>query len=154
MLSPLILVSELQEKFYIEQRTLKFSQQRLAQLLNTLQVQKLDEFRSLTLVVNLATLISTYFKGFTVIIEPYPEDQLLHDPILQFYCLDASLAMQPVFQKYRNVVLTSGTISPMEIYPKMLNFTPRIIRAFSIVLPRNAIHQNTLRHQPFFIRTD
>jgi DNA excision repair protein ERCC-2 len=84
-------------------------------------------------------MISTYFKGFTVIVEPYPEDQLIYDPLLQFYCLDASIATQPVFNKFRNVVLTSGTISPMEIYPRMLNFTPKVTRAFNIVLPRNAI---------------
>lgn len=35
--------------------------------------------------------------------------------------------------------MTSGTISPMEIYPKMLNFKPQIMRAFQIHLPRNAI---------------
>lgn len=91
-------------------------------LLNTLEVTKIDEFRALNLVANLATLTATYFKGFVVIIEPYPEDQLLFDPLLQFYCLDASLATGPIFNKFRNVVLTSGTISPMEIYPKMLNF--------------------------------
>lgn len=99
----------------------------------------MEEFGGLNLVTNLATLVSTYFKGFTVIIEPYPSDQLIFDPILQFYCLDASLATQPVFNKFRNVVLTSGTISPMEIYPKILNFRPKLIRAFNISLPRNAI---------------
>ena len=61
-------------------------------LLNTLEIAKIDEFGSLTLVANLATLIATYFKGFVVIVEPYPEDHLLFDPRLQFYCMDASLA--------------------------------------------------------------
>lgn len=28
----------------------------------------------------------------------------------------------------------------MEIYPKMLNFTPRVMRAFKIHLARNAIY--------------
>ena len=84
------------------------------------------------------TLISTYFKGFTVIVEPYPVDNLF-DPILQFYCLDASIATQPVFSKFRNVVLTSGTISPMDIYPRILNFKPKLMKAFNIRLPRNAI---------------
>ena len=139
MLSPLTLVYALQKEYFIDQRTLKFTTQRLSILLNTLQVRDIDEFGSLNLVANLATLISTYFKGFVVIIEPYPEDQLQHDPLLQFYCLDASLATKPVFSKFRNVILTSGTISPMEIYPRMLNFVPKVSRAFQIHLPRNAI---------------
>lgn len=139
MMSPLKVVYELQEKHFIDQRTLKFTQQRLQILLNTLQVERIDDYRPLNILANLVTLISTYFKGFTVIIEPYPQEELIFDPVLQFYCLDASIAMQPVFQKFRNVVLTSGTISPMEIYPKMLNFMPTLIKAFDIRLPRNAI---------------
>ena len=43
-------------------------------LLNTLEIVNIDEFGSLNLVANLATLVATYFKGFVVIIEPYPED--------------------------------------------------------------------------------
>ena len=139
-LSPLKLVYELQERFFIDQRALKFCHQRLMMLLNTLEVVNIDEFRALNLVANLATLIATYYRGFVIIIEPYPEEQLQFDPLLQFYCLDASIATRPIFEKFRNVVLTSGTISPMEIYPKMLNFTPRVMRAFKIHLPRNAIY--------------
>lgn len=45
-------------------------------LLNTLEVINVDEFRALNLVANLATLIATYYRGFVIIIEPYPEDQL------------------------------------------------------------------------------
>ena len=43
-------------------------------LLNTLEVENIDDFRALTLVANLATMISTYYRGFVVIIEPYPEN--------------------------------------------------------------------------------
>lgn len=82
----------------------------------------MDEFQAITIVADFATLISTYFKGFSVIIEPYPEDNLIYDPLMQFYCLDASIATKPLFNRFRNVILTSGTISPIEIYPKMLDF--------------------------------
>ena len=74
MLSPLKLVYDLQENYFIDQRTLKFCQQRLLMLLNTLEIVNIDEYASLNLVANLATLVATYFKGFVVIIEPYPED--------------------------------------------------------------------------------
>lgn len=107
--------------------------------MNTLQITNLDEYAPISLVADLATLVSTYFKGFTVIIEPYPEDNLIYDPLLQFYCLDASIAIKPLFAKFRNVILTSGTISPIDIYPKMLDFQPRVKRALNIVLPRNAV---------------
>jgi DNA excision repair protein ERCC-2 len=70
--SPLSLVCELQEKHFVEQRTLKFMHQRLQILLNTLQVDRVEDFSALSLVTNLASLLATYYKGFSVIVEPYP----------------------------------------------------------------------------------
>lgn len=99
----------------------------------------MDEYRAINLVADFATLLSTYFKGFTVIIDPYPDDNIIPDPLMQFYCLDASLATKPLFAKYRNVILTSGTISPLEMFPKILDFQPKVMKAFNIALPRNAI---------------
>ena len=77
-----------------------------------------------------------------MILEPYPEDSGLGfmDPLMQLYCLDASIAVEPIFSKFKSVILTSGTISPIEIYPKILNFTPKVMKAFDIELPRNAIN--------------
>lgn len=85
-------------------------------------------------------MISSYEDGFSVIVDPYPDDDLILDPKLTLYCMDASIAVQPLFKKYRNVVLTSGTISPLETYAKLLNFQPRIMRSFGNTLPRNAIY--------------
>ena len=50
--------------------------------------------------------------------------------------------MKPIFSKYKNVILTSGTISPLDIYPKILDFKPKVVKAFDIELPsfRNSIH--------------
>lgn len=63
--------------------------------------------------------------GFIVIVDPYPEVSGLYDPLLQLCCLDASLAMQPVLSRFKSVILTSGTISPLELYPKILSFVVR-----------------------------
>lgn len=30
------------------------------------------------------------------------------DPVIQLSCLDASLAMKPIFEKFQSVVITSG----------------------------------------------
>jgi len=53
---------------------------------------------------------------------------------LQFACLDASIAMQPVINKFRSVVITSGTLSPLEMYPRMLNFQPVLSKRFPMTL--------------------
>ncbi len=50
--------------------------------MNTLEISNIDEYRAIGLVADFATLLSTYFSGFTVIIEPYPEDNLIYDPLM------------------------------------------------------------------------
>ena len=116
----------MQKEYFIDQRPLQGARTRLTSLMNTLQIEKIDEFRSLNVIADFATLISTFFEGFTLIIEPNPEYNLAsadtRDPLLQFYCLDASIATKSIFEKFKNVVLTSGTISPLDLYPKILNF--------------------------------
>jgi len=98
----------------------------------------------LNIIADFATFIATYYEGFSLILEPYHEDNKgstgHKNPLLQFYCLDASIAMKPIFEKFKNVILTSGTISPIDIYPKILKFDPKVKKAIDIYLPRNAIH--------------
>lgn len=53
--------------------------------------------------------------------------------------MDASIAIKPVFDKFETVVITSGTLSPLDIYPKLLNFTPKISRSFPMTLTRNCV---------------
>lgn len=55
---------------------------------------------------------------------------------LQLSCLDASLAMKPVFAKFQSVIITSGTLSPIDLYPRILNFQPVAIQSFAMTLTR------------------
>lgn len=54
-------------------------------------------------------------------------------------CLDSSLAIKPVFDRYQSVVITSGTLSPLDMYPKILDFHPVIITSFTMTLARPCI---------------
>lgn len=56
--------------------------------------------------------------------------------MLQLSCLDASLAVRPVFSKFQTVVITSGTLSPIDLYPRILNFNPVAIQSFAMTLTR------------------
>jgi len=47
--------------------------------------------------------------------------------------------MVHVFASFKSVILTSGTMSPLDIYPKILNFTPYVIKSIDIELTRNSI---------------
>jgi Rad3-related DNA helicase len=52
-------------------------------------------------------------------------------------CLDPSIAINPVFERFSSVVITSGTISPLDMYPKMLQFTPVLQETYPMTLTRN-----------------
>eukprot|EP00743_Colponemidia_sp_Colp-15_P011079 GILK01012308.1.p1 GENE.GILK01012308.1~~GILK01012308.1.p1 ORF type:complete len:767 (-),score=129.90 GILK01012308.1:182-2482(-) len=136
---PLSFLLNLQKLTQIDSKTLRFTYDRLKSLMNTLEITDTEQFTAIQLVADFATLISTYQKGFKIIIEPFPEAQGLYDPLLQFCCLDASLAVKPVFTHFYTVILTSGTISPIELYPKILNFNPVTMQSFEMTMTRDCI---------------
>ena len=57
-------------KVCIERKPLRFCSERLASLLRTLEISHSGDFSALTVVAHFATLVSTYTKGFTLIVEP------------------------------------------------------------------------------------
>ena len=59
--------------------------------------------------------------------------------VLQLSCHDASLAIRPVFDRFETVVITFGTLSPIDLYPRLLNFNPVISRSFTMSLTRDCI---------------
>ena len=65
---------------------------------------------------------------------------LLYSRILKcpISCMDPAIAIKPVFERFSSVVITSGTISPLDMYPKMLQFTPVVQETYAMTLTRNA----------------
>jgi hypothetical protein len=77
--------------------------------------------------------------GFLLILEPFEtENATVPNPIFHLTCLDPSLAIKPVFERFSSVVITSGTISPLDMYPKMLQFTPVVQETYAMTLTRNS----------------
>ncbi|KXN89263.1 DNA repair helicase rad15 [Leucoagaricus sp. SymC.cos] len=137
--TPLSFLQHLKDITYIERRPLRFCAERLQSLIRTLELSRLDEHASLQKVASFATLVSTYEKGFLLILEPFETDTAtVPNPIFHFTCLDPSLAIKPVFERFSSVVITSGTISPLDMYPKMLQFTPVVQETYPMTLTRNA----------------
>lgn len=107
-------------------------------MVRTLELTGLDDYYALQKVASFATLVSTYEKGFLLILEPFEtENATVPNPIFHFTCLDPSLAIKPVFERFSSVVITSGTISPLDMYPKMLQFTPVVQESYQMTLTRN-----------------
>uniref|UniRef100_A0A8C2XZH3 General transcription and DNA repair factor IIH helicase subunit XPD n=1 Tax=Capra hircus TaxID=9925 RepID=A0A8C2XZH3_CAPHI len=135
--SPPAFLSGLAQRVCIQRKPLRFCAERLRSLLHTLEISDLTDFSPLTLLANFATLVSTYAKGFTIIIEPFDDrTPTIANPILHFSCMDASLAIKPVFERFQSVIITSGTLSPLDIYPKILDFHPVTMATFTMTLAR------------------
>jgi len=138
--TPVSFLEALSQAVSIDGKTLRFCYDRLTVLLRTLEITNTDEYMPIQLVADFGTLIGTYARGFAIIIEPYDERMPnVPDPVLQLACLDASLAMKPVFKKFQSVVITSGTLSPIDLYPKLLNFHPVAIQSLTMTLTRDCL---------------
>lgn len=137
---PTTFLTELQGDVAIDAKTLRFCYDRLVSLMKTLEVTATDDYMPVHLVADFATLVATYTRGFAVITEPY-DDRLpsVPDPVIQLSCLDASLAMRPIFQKFQSVVITSGTLSPIDLYPRILNFHPVALASLNMTLTRECL---------------
>lgn len=162
ILSPSTFLDEMNKIIHIEQNALRFFSERLGILLMTLEMADTHELNALSTVARFATYVSTYLKGFTLIIEPYDDASPdFWDPWLTFTCLDPSVGMKSVLTRFKSVILTSGTMSPMEMYTKILDFKPTFMKNIEITL-RNCIsplmitrgHDSTELSSQFSTRND
>ncbi|CDO93345.1 unnamed protein product [Kluyveromyces dobzhanskii CBS 2104] len=129
----------LKQLTFIDKKPLRFCSERLSLLVRTLEVEEVEEFNALKDIATFATLISTYEEGFLLIIEPYEiENAAVPNPIVRFTCLDASIAIKPIFERFSSVIITSGTISPLDMYPKMLNFETVLQQSYSMTLAKKS----------------
>lgn len=163
--TPAAFLKDIQQKVCIERKPLRFCAERLASLLRTLEITDMTDYGGLVVVrltiqkklrvwcqcapelavfsvflfqiTYFATLLSTYTKGFTIIVEPFDDKTpTVANPILHFSCLDSSIAIKSIFQRFQSVVITSGTLSPMDMYPKILDFDPVVMSSFTMTLAR------------------
>ncbi|KAJ5901839.1 TFIIH complex helicase Rad3 [Penicillium taxi] len=137
--TPPSFLTHLKDLTFIERKPLRFCAQRLTLLVRTLELVNIEDYQSLQEVATFATLVSTYDKGFVLILEPFEsEAATVPNPILHFTCLDAAIAIKPVFDRFSSVIITSGTLSPLEMYPKMLGFTAVLQESYSMTLARRS----------------
>jgi DNA excision repair protein ERCC-2 len=89
---PVSFLTSMNKEFSIDQKTLKFCYDRLHSLLLTLEITDTDEFMHIQTICDFATLVGTYSRGFSIIIEPFDE-RMPHipDPVLQVCLCTGSL---------------------------------------------------------------
>lgn len=137
--TPPSFLAHLKEYTFIEKKPLRFCAERLTSLVRTLELTNIEDYQPLQEVATFATLVATYEKGFLLILEPYESDTAeVPNPVLHFTCLDAAIAIKPVFDRFSSVIITSGTISPLEMYPKMLGFNTVVQESYAMTLARRS----------------
>ncbi|KAB5583733.1 hypothetical protein GE09DRAFT_1079921 [Coniochaeta sp. 2T2.1] len=137
--TPLSFLAHLKEYTFIEKKPLRFCAERLTSLVRTLELTNIEDYQPLQEVATFATLVATYEKGFLLILEPFESESAeVPHPVLHFTCLDAAIAIKPVFDRFSSVVITSGTISPLEMYPKMLGFSTVVQESYTMTLARDS----------------
>lgn len=137
--TPMSFLQHLKELTFIDKKPLQFCSERLLLLVRTLELDNIEDFTALKDIATFATLVSTYEVGFQLILEPFEtEGSTVPNPILHITCLDASIAIKPVLEKFHAIIITSGTISPLDMYPKMLNFSTVVQELYSMTLARRS----------------
>jgi DNA excision repair protein ERCC-2 len=137
--TPPSFLQHLRELTFIEKKPLRFCAERLTSLVRTLELTNIEDYQPLQEVATFATLVATYDKGFLLILEPYEtETATVPNPILHFTCLDAAIAIKPVLDRFSSVIITSGTISPLEMYPRMLGFEAQVQESYTMTLARKS----------------
>ncbi|KAH8677268.1 putative excision repair protein rhp3 [Xylariales sp. PMI_506] len=137
--TPPYFLDDLKDHTFIEKKPLRFCAERLTSLVRTLELTNIEDYQALQEVATFATLVATYEKGFLLILEPFESDTAeVPNPVLHFTCLDAAIAIKPVFDRFSSVIITSGTISPLEMYPKMLGFNAVVQESYTMTLARRS----------------
>jgi len=137
--TPQSFLQHLKELTFIEKKPLRFCAERLTSLVRTLELSNIEDYQPLQEVASFATLVATYDTGFLLILEPYESDTAtVPNPVLHLTCLDAAIAIKPVLERFSSVIITSGTISPLEMYPKMLGFSTVVQESYAMTLARRS----------------
>ncbi|KAK0420877.1 hypothetical protein QR680_014941 [Steinernema hermaphroditum] len=140
--SPAAFLRDINAKMSVERKPLRFCAERLANLTKTLELTDLSDLSALVRLAHFATLVSTYSKGFSIVLEPFEDKGVVsmhNNCVLHLSCMDASIAIKPVIERFQSVVITSGTLSPLEMYPKILDFDPTVMASISMTLSRPCI---------------
>lgn len=76
-----------------------------------MELADISDFSALVKLSNFATLVSTYSVGFSVVLEPSDDsanNEIFSDCTIHLNCMDASIAIRPVLDRFQSVIITSG----------------------------------------------
>jgi DNA excision repair protein ERCC-2 len=94
-------------------------------------IRKLDPVSS---IATFASWLAQQRDGFVVY-----ADLVLGERIVQLSCIEAAISFKKCVEMYPRVVVTSGTLSPLGFYPRLLEFEPTAMAGFGMSLSRRCL---------------
>ena len=133
-ISPLRMQYELYYEQFIDNTTIKQSLMRLAILFYTLKIKNIKKYKPLVKVLDFLILITNYSVRFAIYKDPYPDFKKYKQirMLIQLSCLDPSVAFKPIEEYSRNIIITSGNLTPSDMYSKLLEVTFKTIKSFTL----------------------
>lgn len=127
-------IAKINEKCDLDAETIQFMPDRFANFLIQHRVPEFDQFNPLIEILNFASYMAVSNEGYTVFVE-----QTQDGPIIHHACLDASIAFKLANSHFNRIIVTSGTLSPLNIYPLILNFEPVSMSDFTMSFVRRCL---------------
>ena len=137
-MNPNTFLFKLNEQVQIDNLSLRCTEPRLKQLLQVLKFsgEALESAIPLIYVATFASLVATYEDGFRVLVESSPNSRSFD---LRLVCCDPAYAIRPVFDHFKTIAITSGTLSPMDMYSTLLDFKPQVTCSIGVSLSRPSV---------------
>lgn len=125
----------------INVQVLQHCARRLNSLMGTLEMTEGDKFSPIGMVCDLVSIAATYSEnGFVILMEPFDDrTPTISNPTLELACLDAEIAMKQVLDRFPRVILTSGTLSPIMMLPRILGLNPVVATSLPMSLARTSV---------------
>jgi DNA excision repair protein ERCC-2 len=122
-------------------QTLQHCSRRLLSLMTTLEITESEKFAPIGMVCDLVSLAAAYSEqGFLVLMEPWDDrTPTISNPQMELACLDAQIAMKSVLDRFPRVILTSGTLSPISMLPRIVGLSPVVASSLPMSLARTSV---------------
>ena len=103
---------------------------------STVALQNMREVLSLVSALTTGHDLDEYFRAFVQEGEPLPGLNITENRVVTMYCLSAAVAMKNLKEKkrVRNILLASGTLSPMDLLQKSLGIPFEVVLENSHVI--------------------
>ncbi|KAK8894256.1 TFIIH/NER complex ATP-dependent 5'-3' DNA helicase subunit [Tritrichomonas musculus] len=132
--SPKQLIETIQSKCEIEPEELSHLPNRFKQFLTNNKVPDIDKFQPLLTTLDFASALTDHNFGYNIFVEP-----TLDGPIIMLYCVDSTIAFKNALNHFSRIIITSGTLSPLSIYPVLLGFEPVSMVDFTMSFSRRCL---------------